>query len=134
MVPSTRPTVDRTLATIADWLATKWREPLLQRSASTERRRRVQDRRVDGGRICHLATPGVEIHNPQLHRVAVAFVLDGEVITLQPGETVDSRYRPAQVVFDRGRGGGVARQTLTPGYFEFTVTAKGWHLEQPPVD
>ena len=61
----------------------------------------------------------------------VAFLVDEQVQSLAPGKQLEIHAAEATVRFDRGRSFGGSSRTLTPGVYQFMVTAKGWKLQGP---
>jgi hypothetical protein len=55
-------------------------------------------------------------------------VVGGEEVEMQSGEMLDFTSSETLVEFDRGGDFGLARYTLRPGSYRFTVSADGWQL------
>ncbi|HAY81302.1 MAG TPA: hypothetical protein DCY79_15975 [Planctomycetaceae bacterium] len=81
-----------------------------------------------------IAADEVLIRNPLETNGAVHFLVQDEVVTLQPGESYRSRLAEQELLlqFHRGSSFGNAKQQLTPGLFEFQVSPEtGWRLQSP---
>ncbi|MCA9186285.1 MAG: hypothetical protein R3E01_23540 [Pirellulaceae bacterium] len=106
------------------WKATSqaWRQAAESISIEVASRASVHDIDVE--------SEDVTIRNDELSPVAVSFLLDGEIVTLQPGE---SRIVPAGsdyvVRFDRGDDFGPALESVSAGEHVFAVDEHGWRLE-----
>jgi len=82
------------------------------------------------------AAANIQVVNPPENRVALSFTLNGQTITLQPGQTRDLQSDRSWIIeFDRGGQFGLARYSLEPGVYVFTPTDKGWELyhQTPPT-
>ncbi len=66
--------------------------------------------------------------NSALNRGTIGFVLDGQVISLQPGQA--RRFPAGQRTLQFHRGGqfGAARQVVSYGIYGFEATSEGWKL------
>jgi hypothetical protein len=70
------------------------------------------------------------LRNPNYNRGPIAFLMDGRVVTLKPGEeTVHHADEPHTIQFHRGGDHGVGNRSLLQGTHEFKVTSQGWNLE-----
>jgi hypothetical protein len=73
----------------------------------------------------------ITVQNAAGKSVAVTFLMDAQDVSLRDGETRTFTGRSTRVVeFDRGGDYGSARYDLTPGDYEFIVTARGWDLQR----
>ncbi len=71
----------------------------------------------------------IVVRNPRENRLRVAFLLDEQVQTLEPGgEMVVDSVR-ASIRFDRGSDHGESRLVLEPGSYRFAVGKQGWRLQ-----
>jgi hypothetical protein len=59
---------------------------------------------------------------------SVGFLLAGQTVKLQPGDSRDVTESPVTVRFDRGGQFGSATKTLTAGRYEFRLGKTGWDL------
>ncbi len=98
-----------------------------------------EDRRVDSIDEAHdelaegLVEPSdstaIQITNPSDHEYAVSFLLNKQVATLQPGQTLTHPAAPATIHFDRGGTLGDVQRELVSGRYQFVVSEAGWALE-----
>lgn len=75
----------------------------------------------------------IRITHPSGSTAPINYSLNGFQYTIRPGESqtlVNDRLWTIQ--FDRGGEFGRARYSLSPGQFEFTVSAAGWDFVQRP--
>lgn len=82
------------------------------------------------------ATANIQVVNPPDNRIALSFTLNGQTMTLQPGQTRDLQSDRSWVIeFDRGGQFGLARYSLQPGAYVFTPSDRGWELyhQTPPA-
>lgn len=73
----------------------------------------------------------IKITNPASSTAPINYSLNGYNYVIRPGESqtlVNDRGWTIQ--FDRGGSFGLARYSLSPGLFEFTVAATGWDIVQ----
>jgi hypothetical protein len=71
----------------------------------------------------------LQIWNSAGQRVPVAFVVDGQEVTLHDGQSHTFYGNGAKLVeFDRGGDFGVARRSLNGSQYEFVITSGGWDL------
>ncbi len=75
------------------------------------------------------AKSSLVLHNPSYNGGAVHFVVDGEVVSLQPSEYRDLGVQgPRRIEFHRGGEFGFTELTLADGEYAFHVTRNGWDL------
>jgi hypothetical protein len=71
----------------------------------------------------------LQIWNSAGRKVPVAFVVDGQEVTLQDGQSHTFYGGGARLVeFDRGGSFGTARRSLAGSEYEFVITSSGWDL------
>lgn len=71
------------------------------------------------------------LSNPLENAVSVQFLLDGEHVTLQPGEARElPSTRKRTIVYHRGKNYGNTRFELSRGDFEFHYGTQGWELRE----
>lgn len=71
----------------------------------------------------------IEITCPANLEGSVNYALNGYKYTIRSGESqVIQSDRAWTVAFDRGSDFGMAKYSLSPGTYEFSVTEKGWEL------
>jgi hypothetical protein len=69
----------------------------------------------------------ITISNPTTNGIALSYMLDGQVFTMQPGQ-IQKLERTATIDFNRGGAFGNARYSLTDGVYTFTPSGIGWEL------
>jgi hypothetical protein len=73
----------------------------------------------------------ITVQNASARNVAVTFLMDTQDVALRDGEVRSFTGRTSRVVeFDRGGDFGSARYDLSPGDYEFVITARGWDLQR----
>jgi hypothetical protein len=78
-----------------------------------------------------LADTLITVQNASGKNVAVTFLMDTQDVALRDGEVKSFTGRGTRVVeFDRGGDFGAARYDLSPGDYEFVITATGWDLQR----
>jgi hypothetical protein len=71
----------------------------------------------------------LQIWNSAGQKLPVAFVVDGQELTLHDGQSHTFYGSGAKLVeFDRGGDFGTARRSLTGSQYEFVITDAGWDL------
>jgi hypothetical protein len=71
----------------------------------------------------------LQIWNSGGERVPVAFIVDGQEVTLSDGQSHTFYGGGARLVeFDRGGDFGIARRSLAGSQYEFVITSGGWDL------
>ncbi len=70
----------------------------------------------------------ITIRNPAVNGYPVAFLLNGQVRSLGPGESLEVTTAQANVQFDRGGEFGESSRELQPGKYLFRVGGQGWVL------
>jgi hypothetical protein len=70
----------------------------------------------------------VQLVNAAENGYSVGFLLAGQTVKLQPGESHEVTESPVTVRFDRGGQIGSATKTLTAGRYEFRLGKNGWDL------
>ena len=83
-------------------------------------------------RTTEIATDEVLIRNPVETNGAVHFLVNGETVSLQPGESYQIRLTGQEMLLQFHRGGqfGEAEHQLSPGVFDFAVSYEtGWMLQ-----
>jgi hypothetical protein len=79
------------------------------------------------------ARMNIAIVNPTENGVALQFLLDGQLQTLEAGTRVDfTAVRPVEIKFDRGEQFGRGRYQLTGYLYKFRPTDHGWELYRAP--
>ena len=71
----------------------------------------------------------IVLRNPRENRLPVAFLLDEQVQTLEPGSELVVHSVRANIRFDRGGVYGESRLVLEPGLYRFDVGSQGWRLQ-----
>jgi hypothetical protein len=75
-----------------------------------------------------IQTP-LQIWNSGGQKVPVAFLVDGQEVTLHDGQSHTFYGSGAKLVeFDRGGKFGTGRRSLTGSKYEFVITDRGWDL------
>jgi hypothetical protein len=73
----------------------------------------------------------VVLVNPEMTEQTVAFLLDGQQGSLEPGQYFDlSTPDKMMIEFDRGADFGAARYSLIEGVYLFKQTDRGWDLNR----
>ncbi|MCI0357671.1 MAG: hypothetical protein L0211_04195 [Planctomycetaceae bacterium] len=71
----------------------------------------------------------LQIWNSAGRRASVAFLVDGQEVALNDGQSHTFYGGGSRTVeYDRGSNFGTGRAVLTEGEFEFVVTSRGWDL------
>ena len=71
------------------------------------------------------------IRNMASNRGAVAFLANGQKVSLKTGEAKEFGIdQPQRIQFHRGGKFGNASYTLSKGTYQFEVTPKGWALKE----
>ena len=71
----------------------------------------------------------LQIWNSAGRKVPVAFIVDGQEVTLRDGQSHTFYGSAAKLVeFDRGGDYGTARRSLSGSQYEFVITSAGWDL------
>jgi hypothetical protein len=71
----------------------------------------------------------IKIVSPEDAGAPIAYSLNEYDYTIQPGESQTLvNDRQWTITFDRGGNFGTAEYSLSPGTYEFTLTAKGWEV------
>jgi hypothetical protein len=71
----------------------------------------------------------LQIWNSGGQKVPVAFLVDGQEVTLHDGQSHTSYGSGAKLVeFDRGGNFGTGRRSLSGSRYEFVITDRGWDL------
>jgi len=76
-----------------------------------------------------LSQKQVVLVNPATAQHKIAFLIDGQQGSLEPGQYLELSTGDSMVVeFDRSGGFGAAEYSLTEGVYEFKPTSRGWDL------
>lgn len=76
----------------------------------------------------------IQIVSPAGVGGTVNYALNNYKYSIQPGQTQTIQAdRDWIITFGRGESFGSAKYALTPGVYQFAVTAKGWELQKQPA-
>lgn len=77
--------------------------------------------------------PTLVVVNAYAGKATVQFTLNGKVVALQPGQSIQlATEGPHVVLFHRGGNFGNVRHALTEGRYGFDIGSTGWELRKLP--